>query len=127
MELKDWADPPCFTKVYEGGCMKGENFMLFEYTPETSQFVTMLKMSGLIPRVRKNPNGAVIAVDQWSVSIDVVQGTAADLVTAMGLPAAGCNTIGPLGVRDSPSLRPPPLPSPSFSLSLSSISTSIGV
>lgn len=94
MELQDWSEPPCFTKQYEGGCATDETFMLFEYTPGTTQFVTAFKMDALVPGIRKDDTGGVIAVEPWSVSIDVVPGSADALRSAMGLP--GANSITPI-------------------------------
>lgn len=49
MEMGHWIDPPCLTKVYEGGCSADETFMLFEYTPTVSQFITMFSMAATVP------------------------------------------------------------------------------
>lgn len=49
MEMEHWIDPPCLTKVYEGGCSADETFMLFEYTPTVSQFITMFSMAATVP------------------------------------------------------------------------------
>jgi hypothetical protein len=94
MELQDWSEPPCFTKQYEGGCATDETFMFFEYTPGTTQFVTAFKMDALVPGIRKDDTGGLIAVEPWSVTIDVLPGSADALRSAMGLP--GANSITPI-------------------------------